>query len=88
MATITPFPLPPEILTDIFALCDSSSDMLSLALTCRRSYEIWRANVVCLLWPLWRRTLVDWKEALITVSTGLNSRASLQLETYFICSTS
>lgn len=60
---------PRELILCIFHCCESTHDLLSLALTCRRIHNIWQAHAAAVVWRLWLRKIPCFEDALTVVST-------------------
>jgi hypothetical protein len=68
---------PVEIILNIMSACKSTRDILALAATCRTINEVWRANSVFVILPIWKRELQYFNDALLAVGR-IHQISSLQ----------
>ena len=61
---------PVETVLLILQCCHSTRDLLALVSTCRHICNVWRGNVAAVLWPVWRRDIPHFEDALHAVSTS------------------
>lgn len=70
---------PAEILTLILASCDTVSEVLNLALTCKELYAAWKLNAGNILENLGTRCVPAFDEALVAVGDSFWSLSYLLL---------
>lgn len=59
---------PVEIILQILQSCHTTRDILALVSTCRHVWRVWGGNAAAALWPVWRREIPYFRDALVAVS--------------------